>query len=445
MLLLKQNLQRKYYYEKEIEKLGQKVFAMNKSFHSCSSEIAFSQISRDRRFISKNFIKELKKTRYTPEAGTTYTVVVNEKVRELFKFNYPERIIHGTVAAILTEILDPLYSDRLFSYRPEKSFQDAMKQFSVYIRNHLNKVSDIKKRGLYVLRQDIENYTDSIPVWEGAPVWTLLQKTLTPDLKDPFEAYLWNLLQSLVRPQIKGETGLYTKQIGVPTGSPISAVLYNLCGTELDKVCSKVQGAFYARYSDDFIFAHHDPEIVKTMQAEISACLNGQGLKINPEKSKILYFNGAARPSEIWQDACGTASVEFLGAQINFKGEIALSSKRTRKLLTNIRARALRTSKLADTLSETNKPALVCKIVNDALAENDEDAGVRKSFEFIINNTTNRSYLRQLDYLLSLMVSESISGLRGPRSFKMISPKFLRQKCGLSSLFHKRNLYGKGV
>ena len=63
------------------------------------------------------------------------------------------------------------------------------------------------------------------------------------------------------------EGQLFTQYRGVPTGQPISCVLFNLYLSGLDAQLDRIPGAFYARYCDDIVFAHPDPDVVRAADA----------------------------------------------------------------------------------------------------------------------------------------------------------------------------------
>ena len=55
---------------------------------------------------------------------------------------------------------------------------------------------------------------------------------------------------------------------------------------------------------------------------------------------------------------------------------------------------------------------------------------------------TDRCQLRQLDYVVALAVAEALSGRRGPRAFRNVPYRSLRERAGLPSLVTARNARG---
>ena len=434
------------YYEREIEKLGIKLSIKNKLHFTEDGDTAFSSIIFNKRKVAKAIIKDIKNMRYLFNPAYEYHLEINNKKREFYKFKIIDRIVHGVIAKIISEEAKDFIPEQLFSYLEGKSAHNAINQLAKYVRQYKKDNKNTPKRGLYVLRQDIEDYTDSIPVHEKAPLWGKLSAILHLKTKEKtFDKYLWALVKSTIRPEIHYAGMRYSKLKGIPTGSPISTVLYNICGLDVDRICRSINGAFYARYSDDFIFMHPDPDLVVKVHENIQATLNSQGLSSNKNKSKVIYLNAAGRPSQEWQDALGCADISFLGARVSSNGTISLSKNKTRNFLRSLRERIRRCNKSFAKYSTSEALFAVCAIINNCIFNESSKVINEKSASFILRKTTDRSFLKQVDYLIQLMIAEEISGVRGVRAFRIIAPDKLRNKYGLRSIFHVRNLFGKAA
>src|SRR5207253_2879038 len=119
----------------------------------------------------------------------------------------------------------------------------------------------------------------------------------------------------------------------------------NLYLMPLDEALAALGGA-YARFGDDVLFAHSDPAAVRRAQAALEAILAARGLEPNRKKLRVLYWNGAARPSREWPEARGVSDLPFLGASVRFDGTIALAPAKWTAMLHEIRARIQRTAAL---------------------------------------------------------------------------------------------------
>jgi hypothetical protein len=126
--------------------------------------------------------------------------------------------------------------------------------------------------------------------------------------------------------------------------------------------------------------------------------------------------------------------VPFLGAAIRFDGTLALPRAKWSTMLRDIRARITRTACLAG--DEPALSELLTAVVNDAFDVRSELAAPQA--QLVADLVSDRSQLRELDYLLELAVAEAVTGRRGPRAFREMPPRQLRG-AGLTSRVVARN------
>jgi hypothetical protein len=339
---------------------------------------------------------------------------------------------------MIEEAAAPRLSPQLFSYRKGISWWHAVSQFAAYVRRHRRSVSNPKERGLYVIRRDIDNYTDSIPVHAGSPLWPKLKKLLCP----PGASLLpgdWQVIEQVIRPQFYARSGgLACLVRGVPTGQPISCVLFNFYLADLDHELDKIKGGFYGRYSDDLLFAHPEPGVVKKALETITRTLAELELLVKPEKSLDFYLTGAGRKSDVWPEAKPTTRVPFLGMDIWAEGTISLGRDKLRQLLRDIRERACRTARVTRSESPDKIGRIVCSVINQALSA---EAAVfeQKSAALLRRAVTDRRQLSQIDYLLGRAVLQAVTGSSNIRELRKIPLQKMRKDWGLLSLLHTRN------
>ncbi len=375
---------------------------------------------------------------YAFEPGRIRRIRVDGKEREVFDFRLTDRIIHGVAAQIVEEATRPLLSDRLFSYRKGVSWADAAAGFAAYVRRHRREHPDPKTRGLRVIHRDIDSYTDSIPVGPDSPIWPMLAGILGGSDAPALPG--WAILREVVRPQVLWPGGGLGRLLrGVPTGQPISCVLFNLYLHGLDRRLESVPGGFYARYSDDILFAHPDPVRAREADQAIEREIARLGLRLKKEKSRDIFLNQAARPSPEPDGFTGSASAAFLGTDVHADGTIALGREAARSLLRDLADRAERTAKAAASVSIDERGRAVCAVLNRALRP--EPAPLRqRSTDILRRLATHRPQLRQLDYRIALLALRAATGIAGPRAFRAVPYARLRRDWGLGSLLHERNL-----
>ena len=151
----------------------------------------------------------------------------------------------------------------------------------------------------------------------------------------------WDVVEGVVRPDVSGRGAPSGPRLrGVPTGQPISCVLFNLYLRDLDRELAAVPGGFYARYSDDIVFAHPDPRVVRAADATLRERIAALGLALNEAKGRELYLTAAGHRSSAWPAARGTQHVPLLGLRITAEGTLALDPAKARELVHDIRRRA---------------------------------------------------------------------------------------------------------
>jgi hypothetical protein len=285
-----------------------------------------------------------------------------------------------------------------------------------------------------VLRRDVQAYTDSIPVGDDSPLWPLLERSFPR-----CSATDWELVRSVIRPEIALDDGTRTRrERGVPTGQPISCVLFNLYLADFDRRFDSITGGFYARYCDDLLFAHPDFAVAMEADTTIDALLAERRLSINPLKSRTLYLTGAGRASTSWPDARGTTSVPFLGCSVSARGTVALGRSKRRRFLNELEKRLQRTARAVSPAAIDEVGPVLCAVVNRALQSRAEFSQAR-SAALLRRAVTDRRDLRQLDYLIARLVVHAATGEPGVRGFRRVPYRKLREDWGLLSLERVRN------
>jgi hypothetical protein len=295
----------------------------------------------------------------------------------------------------------------------------------------------VRARGLHVLRRDVSAYGDSIPVGEASPLWPLLRRAFehaghAPD--DPFTT----LVERALRPRVLGLDGTLEQAArGVPMGSPLQPAVCNLYLDALDRRLEALAGGFYARFGDDFVFAHPNADAAREASERVAAALTELDLTLNAEKARDLFWSGAGRhpATRVSERERGTTHVEYLGARLAFDGTTTPSEKKLRRLRGELRSRITASEGvLRATPLEARVDALV-GAVNHALDPR-HDAAVSDALELFIDGS-DRKKLAELDHWLCRTLAEALSGRRGVRALRSASPRYLRRH-GLLSLVGRR-------
>ncbi|MBR3921832.1 MAG: hypothetical protein IKJ45_01850 [Kiritimatiellae bacterium] len=124
---------------------------------------------------------------------------------------------------------------------------------------------------------------------------------------------------------------------GLPQGGSFSTVLANLVLAEADAAVLRVagEGAFYARYCDDVVFASADEAECRRMMSAYEEALARLDLPMHPvepfiyrsaDGRKTRYYSIKSKGLFRWKEAeCGEENcapwVSFLGCQVRYDGE----------------------------------------------------------------------------------------------------------------------------
>lgn len=428
-------------YQIQISKLHLKHAQSRRMFSIQQDKVALASIINDEKRFSKLMAKAVAQGEYELKPAQLRTVTINGKERDLFHFRLSDYLLHGVIADLILEVMQPDFSSCLYSYLKGRDWWKAVQNFSNYIRDYRKKIKNPKERGIYVLRCDIKSYTDTIPVGNNSPIWQQLKNLFQFEPSSEVELKIWNLIQQVLRPEVYIKRGqLFTKLEGVPTGSPISTTLFNFYLHRLDKILDQIPEAFYVRYSDDLLFAHPNYEIVEHTKKQINETLKQFLLTTNPEKERELFFNGAGRPCPL-KKAKATVVVDFLGCSVYFDATVALKPEKLRVLLEELRQRILRTIQSIKENDKEKIGKLICHVINETL--NPHSSRSQKYADFLRSIITDRKQLKQIDYLLATLVLEGLTGSQSPQGFRKYSYRKMREQWGLISLYHTRNKFGR--
>jgi hypothetical protein len=389
------------------------------------------------RALARRLAAAVRAGRYQIAPFDVKTVRAQGKDREVHVLPLPDLVLHGVLAQALGEALEPLLSPRVYSYRRGRSNRQAVADFVAFVRSHRRARPDPRSRGLFVLRRDVRGYSDAIPVDARSPLWELLDRVLAAPAARELGLVPGALLVTL-RPVVRAADGALLSRVrGLPTGSPLVPPIDNLYLRSLDDRLARIPGAFYARYGDDFLFAHADAEVTRGAAAAIDEELARLGLETNERKALDLHYTGAARPSEAWPATSAVDHLEFLGLSIGFDGSVRLPPRTLGRLERELRDRLRELAQAHRGLPRDELGALVCHAANEAL-----DPGrpvCLRHARRLRHQVTDRGQLAELDRRLELFIAALLTGRTGARAFREVPPALLRGRYGLRSLVASRN------
>jgi RNA-directed DNA polymerase len=215
-----------------------------------------------------------------------------------------DRIAQTVVQRYLERILEPVFHQDSYGYRPGRSAHDA-----------LGMARQRCWRYDWVLDLDIRNFFEEIE-------WELLMRAVRHHTD-----CVWVLLyiERWLRAPVRMPDGtLVQREKGTPQGSVVSPILANLF---LNYVFDRwMQRNFpacpFERYADDAVAHCASEKEAKQLLAALQKRFAECGLQLHPEKTKIVYCKDANRRANYPEQ-----SFDFLGFTFRPRGAMSRSGK----------------------------------------------------------------------------------------------------------------------
>jgi RNA-directed DNA polymerase len=237
-----------------------------------------------------------------------------------------DRVAQTVVAGRLVGKVEAIFHPDSYGFRPGRSPVDAV---------------EVCKRRCWtrdwVIDLDIQKFFDTVP-------HELIIKAVQAHTDEP-----WVLLyvrRWLVAPSQRPDGSLLERDRGTPQGSPVSPVLANLfLHYAFDAwMVREFPGVMFERYVDDVVVHCVSEAQAKTVLAAIGARMEQVGLRLHPEKTRIVYCQDGNR--------CGSyeyTAFTFLGFTFRQRGASgrkglfssflpAISKEALKKISTEIRS-----------------------------------------------------------------------------------------------------------
>lgn len=198
-----------------------------------------------------------------------------------------DRLVQQAILQVLTRIIDPLFSNSSYGFRPNRSAHQALQQAQKYVAEGRWIVVDI----------DIEKFFDCVN-------HDILMSRLARHIEDK---RLLKIVRRFLQAGIMENGVCIRKEEGTPQGGPLSPLLANLLLNDLDKELEK-RGHKFCRYADDCNIYVGSLEAGKRAMESIAAFLEKKlRLRINREKSEVAPSRHQIIPgisaAEVW-NAC---------------------------------------------------------------------------------------------------------------------------------------------
>lgn len=189
--------------------------------------------------------------------------------RELRIPTVKDRIVQQALLNVLYPITESIFSDSSFGYRPNRSYQDAVKRVA-YWRDQGYK---------WVLDGDIEKFFDNLSH----------NRLLIEFRKIVDNSGILCLVKSWISAKIITNKETIASEKGIPQGAVISPILANIYLHEFDQYFDKSNFKL-VRYADDFLVLSDSKDGIMSAYTQVVQLLDYIGLKLNDQKSRITNF-----------------------------------------------------------------------------------------------------------------------------------------------------------
>jgi len=304
--------------KKRIQQVYEKSVQKGLAFKSVQQTVSLSTLNLHANYLARLITKTIEQERFRPSYLHPKKIQTRNKERVVFPLTPIDNIVQGVLFEILLQHALPKISQHVHSYIPGRGTQTAIYEFVSYIKKfNLTHPKD----DIYILRTDINKFTDSIPLNKNSKVWKQLDSLIASmEFDEHAKPYLTQLIHAYIQPFIQTKyKSTYQSIVGLPMGTPLSSIVANLYLADLDRAIESLSDILYLRYGDDLLIAHHDPNIIVQAEKIYEEYLVRLELSRNRSKDLKLYFTRSGR-SHFDPDWKGTDTIDYIGFSVNRLG-----------------------------------------------------------------------------------------------------------------------------
>lgn len=177
-----------------------------------------------------------------------------------------DRLIQQAVLQVLQPIIDPIFSEYSYGYRPGRRAHDAVLQAQRYVQSGKRRVVEV----------DLESFFDRVN-------HDVLMSRVSRHVSD---RGILRLIRSYLNVGIMDQGVLVERYQGTPQGGPLSPLLANIMLDEVDQALAS-RGHRFIRYADDCNVYVGSRKAGERVMAFLRRCYKKLKLKVNESKSGV--------------------------------------------------------------------------------------------------------------------------------------------------------------
>ena len=191
-----------------------------------------------------------------------------------------DRVAQSVVAMYLEPLVEPRFHPDSYGYRPKKSAHEAL---------------GVCRRRCWefdwTIDLDVQKFFDEVP-------WDLVAKAV--EAVTDCRWVLLYVMRWLAAPLQHPDGTLVERDKGTPQGSAVSPILVNLfMHYAFDQwLVRNYPGCPFERYADDGVVHCKSRRQAEDVLAGIAARMEEVGLRLHPEKTRIVYCKDSNRPGD---------------------------------------------------------------------------------------------------------------------------------------------------
>ena len=188
-------------------------------------------------------------------------------VRKLGIPTVMDRVIQQGMVQVISPMCEPLFSERSYGFRPNRSCEMAIRELLVYLNEGYEWIVDI----------DLEKFFDNVPQDK--------LMSLVHDIINDGDTE--SLIRKYLKAGVMTPQGYKETRLGTPQGGNLSPLMSNIMLNELYKEL-EARGLRFTRYADDCVIAVRSESSAKRVMRTVTDWIQRKlGLKVNMTKTHI--------------------------------------------------------------------------------------------------------------------------------------------------------------